>query len=237
MSAPAGPAGVFDRAAATYDAVGVPFFGPIAEGLVAALAPQPGERVLDVGCGRGAVLGRVARAGRAQRPGGGPGPRARDGAAHRRATSPDLRLGRGARRRRAGAPTCRPARTTWSRRRWCCSSSTDPVAALRRWADLLVAGRRLGVTTSATRTPRWRALDAGLRALPAAARRATRRPRGHRSLRLRRGHGGPARRRRPGRRRARSAATVEVRFRDVEHLLAFTWSHGQRGHVGGRARR
>jgi ubiquinone/menaquinone biosynthesis C-methylase UbiE len=49
-------AGVFDRSAATYEAVGVPWFTPIGEGLVRALAPQPGERALDIGCGRGAAL-------------------------------------------------------------------------------------------------------------------------------------------------------------------------------------
>lgn len=49
-------AGVFDRSAATYDAVGVPWFTPIGRGLVSALAPQPGERALDIGCGRGAAL-------------------------------------------------------------------------------------------------------------------------------------------------------------------------------------
>jgi hypothetical protein len=31
---------------------GVDFFQPIAEGLVARLDPQPGERALDLGCGR-----------------------------------------------------------------------------------------------------------------------------------------------------------------------------------------
>jgi SAM-dependent methyltransferase len=53
--------GLFDQMAPTYDHVGVEFFGPIAAGLVAELDPQPGEHVLDVGCGRGAVLSRVAR--------------------------------------------------------------------------------------------------------------------------------------------------------------------------------
>lgn len=51
---------VFDRAAATYDQVGLPFFGPIAEVLVAQTRPHPGERVLDVGCGRGASALRAA---------------------------------------------------------------------------------------------------------------------------------------------------------------------------------
>ncbi len=52
--------GVFDRAAATYDRVGVDLFGPIAERLVEELDPRPGKRLLDVGCGRGAVLLRAA---------------------------------------------------------------------------------------------------------------------------------------------------------------------------------
>ena len=50
----AGVAGVFDRAAATYDQVGVEFFQPIGRFLVSRTDPQPAERVLDVGCGRGA---------------------------------------------------------------------------------------------------------------------------------------------------------------------------------------
>jgi SAM-dependent methyltransferase len=50
----AGVVGVFDRAAATYDQVGVEFFQPVGRFLVSRTDPQPGERVLDVGCGRGA---------------------------------------------------------------------------------------------------------------------------------------------------------------------------------------
>lgn len=57
----AGIAGVFDRAAETYDQVGLEFFGPVADALVARTAPTPGERVLDVGCGRGASALRAAR--------------------------------------------------------------------------------------------------------------------------------------------------------------------------------
>jgi ubiquinone/menaquinone biosynthesis C-methylase UbiE len=50
----AGVAGVFNRAAATYDQVGVDFFQPMGRFLVSRTDPRPGERVLDVGCGRGA---------------------------------------------------------------------------------------------------------------------------------------------------------------------------------------
>ncbi|MGW5440424.1 class I SAM-dependent methyltransferase [Nocardia asteroides] len=47
---------VFDRAAPTYDQLGVNFFTPMGRRLVELVAPQPGERILDVGCGRGASV-------------------------------------------------------------------------------------------------------------------------------------------------------------------------------------
>jgi ubiquinone/menaquinone biosynthesis C-methylase UbiE len=47
---------VFDRASDVYDSVGVDFFTPMGAALVEAAALSPGERVLDAGCGRGAVL-------------------------------------------------------------------------------------------------------------------------------------------------------------------------------------
>lgn len=55
-------AAAFDRAAATYDRMGVEFFTPMGRRLVERAAPVPGERVLDVGCGRGACLFPVADA-------------------------------------------------------------------------------------------------------------------------------------------------------------------------------
>jgi ubiquinone/menaquinone biosynthesis C-methylase UbiE len=53
---------VFDQAASTYDRTGVTFFGPFGAELVRRAAIRPGDRVLDVGCGRGAVLFPAAHA-------------------------------------------------------------------------------------------------------------------------------------------------------------------------------
>jgi ubiquinone/menaquinone biosynthesis C-methylase UbiE len=55
-------AGVFDRASETYDQLGVDFFGPVGRALVQLTGVGPGDAVLDVGCGRGAVLFAAAEA-------------------------------------------------------------------------------------------------------------------------------------------------------------------------------
>ncbi|MEP7194199.1 MAG: methyltransferase domain-containing protein [Actinomycetota bacterium] len=60
--ATAGVTSLFDEIAEAYDQSGVAFFAPIAEGLVDLMDLAPGERVADVGCGRGAVTFPAARA-------------------------------------------------------------------------------------------------------------------------------------------------------------------------------
>jgi ubiquinone/menaquinone biosynthesis C-methylase UbiE len=157
MTSPAGIAGVFDRAADTYDAVGVPWFGPVAQGLVEELDVRPGERVLDLGCGRGAALLPLARA--AGPTGSALGldlaPRmveltTRDA---RDLPQVEVRLGD------ASAPDV-PAEAYDVVS--CCLVLfflPDPAAAVRAWVPALAPGGRVGVTTFGPQDERWRAVD------------------------------------------------------------------------------
>ena len=78
---------LWDTLADSYDQVGVDFFAPIAAGLVDALDPRPGERAVDLGCGRGAALLDDRAAGRALGGGSRRGPVRTDGAGVRRPRS------------------------------------------------------------------------------------------------------------------------------------------------------
>ena len=49
-------AAAFDNSAASYEQVGVDYFGPLGAELVRRAQPRPGARALDLGCGRGHVL-------------------------------------------------------------------------------------------------------------------------------------------------------------------------------------
>jgi ubiquinone/menaquinone biosynthesis C-methylase UbiE len=54
--------GLFERAAPTYDQLGIEFFGPPGRQLVELAGLRPGDRVLDLGSGRGASLFPAAEA-------------------------------------------------------------------------------------------------------------------------------------------------------------------------------
>jgi ubiquinone/menaquinone biosynthesis C-methylase UbiE len=219
-------AGVFDRSASTYENVGVPFFGPIGEALVRRVAPRPGERAVDMGCGRGAALFPLAEA---VGPGGhvtgvdvspamveATDTEARDrGLAH-----VDLRI------MDAGSPTLAPTAYHMVVSSLALFFLPEPVAALRAWRELLLPGGRLAVSTFCGRHPGWHvveevvrpflpehlarrdddpnwpfASDAGVANLVRAA--------GYRGIRT-------------------SWFEVPTAFADPEQWLAWSWSHGGR---------
>lgn len=225
MAETAGIAGVFDRAADTYDAVGVPWFTPIARGLVEQLAVRPGERVLDVGCGRGAALVPLAEA-------AGPegsvlgidlAPRMVERTAADVAALPQVEV----RVADATAPGLPPASFDVVAASLVLFFLPDPGAALGTWRELLVPGGRLGVTTFGAQDDRWQQLDAPfLPHLPPAMLDA--RTSGTR---------GPFATDEGLEQLFRDAGLVEVRtahldveavFRDAGHFVDFSWSHGQR---------
>jgi ubiquinone/menaquinone biosynthesis C-methylase UbiE len=158
-SATEGVARLFDVLAPVYDQTGVEFFGPIAERLVNALAVQPGERTLDLGCGRGAVAFRLAAA-------VGPG-----GSVTAVDLAPEMvRLTR-AEAERAGLRNLEvevmdAARPTLPESAYDVVASSlvlfflpDPAAALTSWLRLVAPGGRVGVTTFGPQDDVWRAVD------------------------------------------------------------------------------
>lgn len=225
MTSPPGIAGVFDRAAGTYDAVGVPWFGPIAHGLVAELDAQPGERVLDLGCGRGAALLPLARA-------VGPtgtalgldlAPRMVELTAQDARDLPwvEVRVGD------ASAPDV-PAQAYDVVS--CCLVLfflPEPAAAVRAWVPALAPGGRVGVTTFGPQDTRWQAVDELFRPyLPSTMRDP-------RTV----GRTGPFASDEGVAGLLTGAGLVDVRtthrtvdaaFDSPEHWVDFSWSHGQR---------
>ena len=157
-------ADVFDRVSASYDAVGVDFFEPIAEDLVAELAPRSGERALDVGCGRGAVLFRLAEAvgptgsvvgidlapGMVERT-------AADVAEAGLADRVDVRLGDAVAPELPGPPFDLVASSL------VLFFLVDPLAAAVAWGELLRPGGRVGVSTFGPFNDEWNAVEAPLR--------------------------------------------------------------------------
>ena len=216
---------MFDRAADTYDAVGVPWFGPVAQGLVEELAVSPGERVLDVGCGRGAALRPLAEA-------TGPTGRALgiDLAPRMVAlTAADLADHSQVEVRVADASNPGIDAATYDVVACCLVLFflPDPAAAVQAWADVLVPGGRMGVTTFGPQDPRWKAVDelftpylppGMLDARTSGARGPFASDEGVAGLLE---HAGLINVRTTHR-------TVAARFRDPAHWVEFSWSHGQR---------
>ncbi|MEO6511677.1 MAG: methyltransferase [Nocardioides sp.] len=148
---------MFDRLAAGYDQTGVPYYAVIARGLVDRLHVQPGERVLDVGAGRGAATFPLADA-----VGEGGYVAAIDVApgmvehlATDTASLPQVHveLGDATDPHPPGAPYDVVAASL------VVFFLPDPLQALIRWRSLVRDGGRLGVATFQPWSGAWRALD------------------------------------------------------------------------------
>jgi ubiquinone/menaquinone biosynthesis C-methylase UbiE len=152
-------AAMFDQLAPTYDQSGVPFFTTIAQGLVERLRPAPGERVLDIGVGRGAATFPLAEA-------VGPNGRvdgidiapamvelAAQAARERGLAQVSVAVGD------AANPPFPPGRFDAV-----CSSLVlffldEPQDALGRWRSVLAPGGRLGFSTFRPWPPSWQAIE------------------------------------------------------------------------------
>jgi ubiquinone/menaquinone biosynthesis C-methylase UbiE len=220
-------AAIFDAAAATYDSVDVPWFRPIAEHLVRELAPAPGEKALDVGSGRGAVTFPLAEA----------------VGASGHVTGIDLANGMVEALRAqakdhgvsnvevliqdAANPDFEAATFDLIASSLVLFFLPDPAAAVRRWYDLLRPGGRLGVSTFGERDANFFAVDEVFTPyLPAQMldARAS-------------GTSGPFASDAGVEQLLLSAGYLDVRtvrrevtavFRDADHWIEWSWSHGQR---------
>jgi ubiquinone/menaquinone biosynthesis C-methylase UbiE len=150
---------LFDALAPTYDSSGVEFFGPMARRLVQLLDPRPGERALDIGCGRGAASLPLAEA---------VGPHGAVTAADLapamvEAVSDDaLQLGV----RNLSTIVMDAAAPAVPRETYDIVAAAavlfflpDPREALSRWLRLLKPGGRIGFTTFGDQDPTWAAVD------------------------------------------------------------------------------
>ena len=150
---------LFDRVADSYDNVGVDYFQPIGRGLVDALDPQPGERVVDIGCGRGAALiplaTRVSPGGTATGIDLSPGMvEACRAAAAAAGVEVDVRVGD------AMAPDLPSGAFDVAASSLVIFFLPDPAAALRAWRELLVPRGRLGISTFGDYSPHWQPVEA-----------------------------------------------------------------------------
>ncbi|WP_410663903.1 class I SAM-dependent methyltransferase [Amycolatopsis sp. lyj-84] len=149
---------LFDRTAKTYDALGVDFFSAFARELLDRAGLVPGERVLDVGCGRGAVL--FPAAGRVGAGGSVLGIDLSSAMIERTAKDIEDRglANASVSLMDAQEPTLDDAAFDVVLASFVVFFLPDPVAGLRSWHRLLAPGGRLGVTTFGADDPRWAAV-------------------------------------------------------------------------------
>lgn len=217
---------MFDRVADTYDRVGVDFFKPIAERLVALCAPRPGERALDVGCGRGAALFPLARAvGRTGHVIGiDVAPRmvqATMAEAAGYGLDVDVRLGD------ASSPDLPGQSFDLVVASLMLFFLPDARAGLKAWRSLLVEGGRIGVSSFGDYSDGWREIDDILRRnlaepMPGGRAQGATSPfssdAGVEQLLEDAGLSGIR----------TESVTVPVRFRDPDQWFEWSWSVGQR---------
>ena len=153
-----GVGALFNAVADDYDQSGVDFFAPIARGLVDELAPGPGERAVDLGCGRGAATVLLAQGVGAT--GSVVGLDLSEGMlAHARAELDrqglvvDLRVGD------ASEPDLPTGEFDVVASSLVLFFLPEPRAALERWVQLLAPGGRIGLATFGDQDPVWESVD------------------------------------------------------------------------------
>ena len=219
--------GVFELVADTYDSVDVPWFGPIAQGLVRALDAQPGEQALDVGCGKGAALLPLAQAVGPTGHVTGIDLSPRMAAAARQAAhgaglqNVDVRV--------ADASALEIADGGFD----VLAASLvlfflpDPAAALAGWARLVRPGGRLGVSTFGPAAPIWAQIDDLF--TPYLPQNLLDARTSGRTGPFGSDAGVEALFRGAGLTDVRTVTTrVDAVLRDADHWHEFSWSHGQR---------
>lgn len=153
-------AALFDLVAPTYEAVGVPWFVPIAERLVDEVDLHHGEHVLDIGCGRGAAIpalsGAVGHTGRVV------GIDVSSKMLEKATQAVSLRGLHNVELFLMDATHPDLPRSSFSAAvaSLVLPFLPEPALALQAWHDLLVPLGRLGVTTFAERDPEWVEVDA-----------------------------------------------------------------------------